>query len=281
MSTSRFTNLVGCSLPVQLAAMGGVGTTELAAAVAAAGGMGMVPAGTQPAAGACGVNFLMPFAPSLEDIAAAAGQCRLAEFFYADPRADVVAAAHGAGALVGWQVGSAAEAVAAAEAGCDYVIAQGTEAGGHVRGSQGLDEVLAQVLAAVRIPVVAAGGIATAERTASVIKAGADAVRVGTRFVVSPESGAHPEYVRMVLASGADDTVLTKWFSDGWPNAPHRVLRSSVAAAQMTGWRATVPPYRGVDRDPSDMAMYAGMGVGLVNRSEPAAEVVTDLVRLL
>lgn len=281
MSTSRFTNLVGCSLPVQLAAMGGVGTTELAAAVAAAGGMGMVPAGTQPAAGACGVNFLMPFAPSLEDIAAAAGQCRLAEFFYADLRADVVAAAHGAGALVGWQVGSAAEAVAAAEAGCDYVIAQGTEAGGHVRGSQGLDEVLAQVLAAVRIPVVAAGGIATAERTASVIKAGADAVRVGTRFVVSPESGAHPEYVRMVLASGADDTVLTKWFSDGWPNAPHRVLRSSVAAAQMTGWRATVPPYRGVDRDPSDMAMYAGMGVGLVNRSEPAAEVVTDLVRLL
>src|SRR5229473_1767706 len=157
VSTSRFTNLVGCTLPVQLAAMGGVGTTELATAVAAAGGLGMVPAGTQPAAGSCGVNFLMPFAPSLEDIAAAAGQCRVVEFFYADPRPDVVSAAHGAGALAGWQVGSAAEAVEAEKAGCDYVVAQGTEAGGHVWGSQPLDQLLAEVVSKVRLPVVAAG----------------------------------------------------------------------------------------------------------------------------
>ena len=281
MSVTRLTNLVGCTVPVQLAAMGGVGTTELAAAVAGAGGLGMVPAGTQPAPGACGVNFLMPFSPSLDDVAAAARQCRVVEFFYADPRADVVAAAHGAGALAGWQVGSAAEAMAAEEAGCDYVVAQGTEAGGHVRGSQRLDHVLAQVLSSVRIPIIAAGGIATADRAAAVIRSGADAVRVGTRFVASPESGAHREYVRMLLAATADDTVLTEWFSDGWPNAPHRVLQSSLAAAQKTGWRATVPPYRGVDRDPSDMAMYAGMGVGAVTVSQPAAQVVADLVRLL
>jgi NAD(P)H-dependent flavin oxidoreductase YrpB (nitropropane dioxygenase family) len=281
MSVTRLTNLVGCTVPVQLAAMGGVGTTELAAAVAGAGGLGMVPAGTQPAPGACGVNFLMPFSPSLDDVAAAARQCRVVEFFYADPRADVVAAAHGAGALAGWQVGSAAEAMAAEEAGCDYVVAQGTEAGGHVRGSQRLDHVLAQVLSSVRIPTIAAGGIATADRAAALIRSGADAVRVGTRFVASPESGAHLEYVRMLLAATADDTVLTEWFSDGWPNAPHRVLQSSVAAAQKTGWRATVPPYRGVDRDPSDMAMYAGIGVGAVTVSQPAAQVVGDLVRLL
>src|SRR5579859_3074274 len=212
--------------------MGGVGTTELASAVAAAGGLGMVPAGTQPAAGACGVNFLMPFGPSLHDIAAAARQSRVVEFFYAEPRADVVSAAHDAGALVGWQVGSAAEAVAAQKAGCDYVVAQGTEAGGHVRGSQGLDELLAQVRSSVRIPIIAAGGIATAERAAAVIRSGADAVRIGTRFVVSPESGAHPDYVRMLLAATAEDTMLTEWFSDGWANAPHRVLRSSVSAAQ-------------------------------------------------
>jgi nitronate monooxygenase len=281
MSSTLFTNLVGCTLPVQLAAMGGVGTTELAAAVAGAGGLGMVPAGTQPAAGACGVNILMPFNTSVDDLAEAARQCRVLEFFYGDPRADFVGAAHGGGALAGWQVGSAAEAVAAEEAGCDYVVAQGTEAGGHVRGSERLDEVLAQVLSSVRIPVVAAGGIATADRVAAVIRSGADAVRVGTRFVASPESRAHPDYVRMLLAATADDTVLTEWFSDGWPDAPHRVLQSSVAAAQKTGWRATVPPYRGVDRDPSDMAMYAGMGVGAVTVSEPAAQVVADLVRLL
>jgi len=281
MSPTRFTNLVGCTLPVQLAAMGGVGTTELANAVAAAGGLGMVPAGTQPGAAACGVNFLMPFDPSLDDIAAAASQCRVVEFFYSDPRADVVTAAHAAGAIAGWQVGSVAEAVAAEKVGCDYVVAQGTEAGGHVRGSQNLDDLLAQVLLSVRIPIVAAGGIATAERTAALIGSGADAVRVGTRFVASPESGAHPEYVRMVLAAASIDTTLTEWFSDGWANAPHRVLRSCVTAAQKTGWKATVPPYRGVDRDPSDMAMYAGMGVGDVNSRQPAAEVVADLVRLL
>ena len=215
MSKGRFTSLVGCTVPVQLAAMGGIGTTELAAAVAGAGGLGMVPAGTQPAAEPCGVNFLMPFSPSLDDITAAAGQRQVVEFFYADPRADVVSAAHGAGAVAGWQVGSVAEAVAAEKAGCDYVVAQGTEAGGHVRGSQRLDDLLAQVLSSVRIPVVAAGGIATAERTAALIRSGADAVRVGTRFVASPESGAHPDYIRMVLAATADDTVLTEWFSDG------------------------------------------------------------------
>lgn len=281
MTSRRFTDLVGCAVPIQLAAMGGVGTTELASAVASAGGLGMVPAGTQTAEGACGVNFLMPFAPSLDDIATSARQSRVVEFFYANPRADVVAAAHRAGAVAGWQVGSAAEAVAAEKAGCDYVVAQGTEAGGHVRGNQSLDDLLAQVRSSVRIPIVAAGGIATAERTAAVVRAGADAVRVGTRFVASPESGAHPEYVRMLLAATADDTVLTEWFSDGWANAPHRVLQSSVAAAQKTGWKATVPPYRGIDRDPRDMAMYAGRGVGDINRSQPAAEVVADLVRLL
>lgn len=64
--STRFTDLVGCALPVQLAAMGAVGTTELAAAVMAAGGLGMVPHGVAPVAGACGVNFLVPFGPSPE-----------------------------------------------------------------------------------------------------------------------------------------------------------------------------------------------------------------------
>src|SRR5258708_17475797 len=113
MSATRFTNLVGCALPVQLAAMGGVGTTELANAVAAAGGLGMVPAGTQPGAAACGVNFLMPFDPSLDDIAAAASQCRVVEFFYSDPRADVVTAAHATVPISGWQAGSVAQALPA------------------------------------------------------------------------------------------------------------------------------------------------------------------------
>jgi nitronate monooxygenase len=282
MSTStRFTDLVGCELPLQLAAMGGVGTTELAAAVASAGGFGMVPGGAESAAGPCGVNFLMPFVPSLDEIREAAGGFRVVEFFYDDPRPDVVQAARDGGALTGWQVGSAAEAVAAEKCGCDFVVAQGVEAGGHVRGEQPLDQVLAEVLAAVRAPVVAAGGVATAERFAELMRQGADAVRVGTRFLTAPECGAHPEYARRLLGASGTDTLLTEWFGEDWEGAPHRVLRSAFDAAQASGWRSPVPPTREEQRDPADMAMYAGTGVGAVTAAEPAAEVVRDLVRLL
>jgi NAD(P)H-dependent flavin oxidoreductase YrpB (nitropropane dioxygenase family) len=275
-----FTKLVGCELPIQLAAMGGVGTTELAGAVAAAGGFGMVPSPTAPAAGACGINYLMPFVPSPEEVTEAARDVRVVEFFYADPRADLVAAAHRAGALAGWQVGSAAEAISAAGVGCDYVVAQGIEAGGHVRGKQPLDEVLGQVLAAVRIPVLAAGGIATGERVAGLIRAGAAGVRVGTRFISTPESGAHPDYVQALIAASGDDTVITEWFGEGWEHAPHRVLRSCLTAAEKSGWRATMPPTKDAVHI-RDHAMYAGMGVGEVTGVQPAADVVRDLVRLL
>src|SRR4051812_16959232 len=261
--------------------MGRVGTTELAAAVASAGGLGMVPNGAEPAPGACGTNFLMPFEPSAEDVRAAAEQCRIVEFFYDDPRTELVEAAHAGGALAGWQGGSAAEAGAAEGGGCDLVAAQGREARRHVRGTQPLDEVLPDALAAVQVPVVAAGGVATAERFAELMRAGADGVRVGTRFLVAPESGAHPEYVRRLLAAGGDETVLTEWFGEGWEDAPHRVLRSALDAARKGGGRGVPPPAPEDDRDPSDMAMYAGTGVGHVTSAEPAATVVADLVRLL
>jgi NAD(P)H-dependent flavin oxidoreductase YrpB (nitropropane dioxygenase family) len=277
----RFTSLVGCDLPVQLAAMGGVGSTELASAVAGAGGLGMVPNGTEPGARPCGVNFLVPFVPSLEEITATARQVPVIEFFYGEPRADLVNAARAGSAAVGWQVGSGAEAAAAELAGCDYVVAQGTEAGGHVRGRLPLQAVLAEVRDSVRIPIVAAGGIATAEHVLAAMRSRADAVRVGTRFVTCPESGAHPDYIARLIAASAEDTILTEWYCDGWPDAPHRVLRSALDAAQASGWRGTIPPRRGVDRPPGDMAMYAGRGVGDVRKSEPAADVVRDLVRLL
>lgn len=280
MRTS-FTELVGCDVPIQLAAMGGIGTTELAAAVAGAGGLGMVPSSTEPAAGPSGINFLVPFAPNTDAIEEAVRGARVGEFFYGEPRRDLVAAVHRAGAVAGWQVGSAAEAEKAVEAGCDYVVAQGTEAGGHVRGGQRLDVVLAEVLDRVRVPVLAAGGIATSERVAELVARGAAGARVGTRFAASAESGAHPDYVRALLQASGEDTTLTTWFGEGWEDAPHRVLRKALEAARASGWRATVPPYRGVDRDVRDMAMYSGTGVGAVTRVEPAALIVADLVSLL
>jgi NAD(P)H-dependent flavin oxidoreductase YrpB (nitropropane dioxygenase family) len=263
--------------------MGGVGTTELATVVARAGGLGMVRNhGFTPPSGVGGTNFLMPFLPPIDRVAGAASASAIVEFSYGDPRADFVKAVHRQGALAGWQVGCAAEARAAEECGCDYVVAQGIEAGGHVRGTEPLEQLLASVRGAVAVPVLAAGGIATAERFAEVMRLGADGARVGTRFVVCYESRAHPRYVEAILeATGEDATVLTQWFSEGWENAPHRVLTSALEAARQSGWRSPTPPHRDVERDPGDMAMYAGTGVSGITSTGPAADAVADLVRLL
>ena len=166
-----------------------------------------------------GVNFLLPFLdPDAVDLAAS--RARLVEFFYGDPDSDLVNRGHAAGALVAWQVGSVSEASAAAEAGCDVIVAQGTEAGGHVRGKLALFPLLEQVLGMVGVPVVAAGGISTGRTVAAALAAGADAVRVGTRFAAARESAAHPDYVEALLRAAGEDTVLTEAFGVDWPRRP-------------------------------------------------------------
>jgi nitronate monooxygenase len=202
---TRFTDLVGCSAPLQLAGMGGgVGTPELASAVARAGGLGMIgPALSseelrvsldglrEDPPGVIGVNFLMPFLEGAA-VEVSASRARVVEFFYGDPDAELVRTVHEGGALASWQVGSVAEARAAVQAGCDLVVAQGTEAGGHVRGRLGLLPLLGEVLEAVEVPVVAAGGMGTSRGVAAALAAGAAGVRVGTRFVAAAESGSTP-----------------------------------------------------------------------------------------
>jgi NAD(P)H-dependent flavin oxidoreductase YrpB (nitropropane dioxygenase family) len=197
--------------------------------------------------------------------------------------------------ICGWQVGSVDEAKAAVDAGCRYVIAQGMEAGGHVRGHVPLTELLPSVRAAVDVPIVAAGGIGNADAVRAAIALGADAVRVGTRFVATRESYAHPDYIDALVAARTDDSVLTEAFGVGWPNAPHRVLRSSIDAAIAAptdvvgetkapgGELVPVPrfgassPNRDMTGDISAMALYAGRSVGSVDRIMTAAEVVAEL----
>jgi NAD(P)H-dependent flavin oxidoreductase YrpB (nitropropane dioxygenase family) len=308
MLTTSFMKLVGARMPIQLASMPGVATPELVAAVADAGGLGMLGASMLPPAaleemldalhrrtrGAFGVNFLMPFFDA-GGLAIAASRSRLVEFFYGDPDGALVERAHAGGALAGWQVGSVSEAVAAERAGCDYVVAQGTEAGGHVRGATSLLPLLSQVLDAVRVPVVAAGGIATARTLAAVLACGAGAARMGTRFVAASESGAHPAYVDALLAASAADTCLTEAFCGMWPDALHRVLRSAVDTAktltdEVVGELhyagqvmpiprlSVIPPTIGTTGRIDAMALYAGESVEHVTSVRPAAEIIAELV---
>lgn len=309
MLATPFTDLVGCSAPIQQAGMGGVSTPALASAVAGAGGLGMLAGVMLPAdalaalldampdagRGAIGVNFLMPFLEDRNAVDAAASRARVVEFFYGDPDPGLVDIVHGHGALAFWQVGAAAEAEAAVDAGCDAVVVQGTEAGGHVRGNVSLFPLLAAVLDRIDVPVVAAGGIATARDVAAALAAGAGAVRVGTRFVATEESDAHPRYVAALISAGAEDTVLTDAYAGMWPGAPHRVLRSCIDAAvahggdvvgEMRIGAETMPvprfsaptPSRSTSGDIDAMALYAGESVGAVRAVMPAAAVVAELI---
>jgi NAD(P)H-dependent flavin oxidoreductase YrpB (nitropropane dioxygenase family) len=94
----------------------------------------------------------------------------LVEFFYVEPDAALSARVHEGGALAAWQVGSLDEAQRAVDAGCDFIVAQVTEAGGHVRGQVSLLPLLDTVLDAVAVPVVAAGGIRTPRSMAAVLR---------------------------------------------------------------------------------------------------------------
>jgi nitronate monooxygenase len=240
-----------------------------------------------------GVNFLMPFFDRAV-FDAVAPRVALTEWYWGPPDPVLVAAAHDADALAAWQVGSVDEARAAADAGCDLIVVQGVEAGGHVRGTVGLLPLLDAVLDAVEPPVVAAGGIGTARGLAAVLAAGASAARIGTRFVATYESGAHPGYQQSLVAANADDTVLTEAYSVGWPDAPHRVLRSAVEAAEALAGEfagdagtereplsiprfAVRPPNRETRGDIDAMALYAGQSVGAVKAITSAADVVREL----
>ena len=149
--------------------------------------------------GVVGVNFLMPFLDH-DAVAAAATRARVVEFFYGEPDAALVNTVHRGGALACWQVGSVAEAVAAARAGCDLVVAQGTEAGGHVRGRTGLLPLLGAVLDAVDVPVVAAGGIGTARAMAAALACRGSFARP-VRF--TRRSGSHDEVPRAPRPTGS------------------------------------------------------------------------------
>src|SRR5207248_11786187 len=164
----------------------------------------------------------MPFL-DLEAVALAAEKSRVVEFFYGDPDAELVEVVHNMVALASWQVGSLEEATAAAGAGCDIIVAQGKEAGGHVRGDETMSTFL-QALTDLATPIVAAGGIGSEREVVQALDSPASAVRIGTRFLAATESGAHPAYVDALIAATAADTEITEEFAVGWPNAPARVL---------------------------------------------------------
>ncbi|MGL4609600.1 MAG: NAD(P)H-dependent flavin oxidoreductase [Trueperaceae bacterium] len=211
---------------------------------------------------------------------------------------------HNAGAKVIQLVTSTTEAKEAERAGADALVVQGWEAGGHVRSEIALMSLLPNIVDSVKLPVIAAGGIADGRGIAAALALGASGVWLGTRFLVVEESGFHEVYKQKVIDSSESDTVRTFLFDSGWPNAPHRVLRNSTidtwekAGQPQFGHRpnegekiAQGPDNSSILRYDEDspkrdmrgnieaMALYAGQSVGLVNKTQKARDIVKDLIQ--
>lgn len=244
--SNPLTRLLGCDVPVLLAGMGGVAHWELAAAVANAGGFGMLGMVREPVSlitsevTALRAATHRPFAVNLipsataPDLLDAQISCCLylavpAFTFFWDVVPRAVDRVKRAGALVLHQVGSLEAAHQAEAAGADVLIAQGVGAGGHVHGRRPTLDLTAEILAQTRLPVVASGGLATGADLAKALTLGASGIQCGTAFLATAESFAHPYHKDRVVQAQSGDTVLTDVFVLNWPKgAAVRVLQNSV-----------------------------------------------------
>jgi nitronate monooxygenase len=306
--------LLGCDLPIVLAGTGGVARSELVAAVTAAGGFGFLGMVREsPAlitaeverlhatgAGRFGVNIIPAATPPdllARQVDAIIALRVPAVTLFWDIDAPLVGRLRDAGITVVYQVGSAREAQAAERAGAQATIAQGREAGGHVRGDTPLQSLLPAVRAAVDVPVLAAGGLSTGTDLVAALALGAEGVVLGTALLAAEESFAHRYHKQRLLSAVAGDTLLTDLFHINWPRgAKVRVLSSAVTVGgrgnDIEGVRvpigdedgrpiylfSTDSPLRCTTGDLESMALYAGTGVGSIGAIRTAGSIIGDIV---
>ena len=294
----------GMTVPIVAAPMAGVSTGRLAAAVSAAGGLGMLGLGPTSTpqrvreqcavareAGPFGVG-LMAWALAQDDalVDVVAGEAPALVSVSYGPYARWVAPLQSAGIVVATQVGTLAEAVAAEQAGIDVLVARGGEGGGHGRDDVGTLPLLQAVLDAVQVPVLAAGGIGTARGLAAVLAAGAAGAWVGTAFLVCTEAATSASARERLLAAADTDTAYGRVFDVGqrlaWPpEYGGRALRNAFfdrwvgREVELAGDDLAAAGLRAA-REHGDLdvaCVYAGQGVGLLRAERAAADVVADL----
>ena len=290
-----------------LAGMGGVSYQRVVAAVSDAGGFGTLGAATMSSeqldAEMRGVRELTD-KPFGVDLLAALPERMVddahkvveggASLFVAGlgvPR-DVIKVLHDGNVLVASMCGKVRHAIAAVEAGCDFVIAQGTEAGGHT-GTVATMPLVPQIVDAVgeRVPVVAAGGIFDGRGLAAAIALGAAGVWLGTRFIATPEARAVTGYKDALLRAHEDDTVISRGFTgktlrairNQWTQYieehpeelskfPEQMGKAVAANALHLGGDEKTPV------DPDKECYPSGQGVGAIDELVPAGEIVRRIV---
>lgn len=307
--------LLGIEHPIVQAPIGTAAVPQLAAAVSNAGALGtlaltwasdvagMVRETAVLTGRPFGGNFVLEWDQHRRLDEALEAGLRIVSLTWGDP-SGYVERVHQAGGIVMHTVGSAEEARRAVAAGVDTVVAQGWEAGGHVRGSVAtLPLVPAVVDAVAPVPVIAAGGIADARGVKAVLALGAQAAWLGTRFLLAAETPVHQEYRRRLTAACETDA---HWYANlyevGWPDAPHRALQNSTASAWEDAGRpapggrpgegeeiarrasgepivrySSALPLEGATGDIEALSLWAGQSVGIARQVRTAAEIVTEL----
>ncbi|HWE65863.1 MAG TPA: nitronate monooxygenase [Acidimicrobiales bacterium] len=305
---TRLTELLGVEHPVMLAGMGGVSYSELVTAVSAAGGFGCLGASTmgnekmeeeisavrKATDKPFGVDLLtaMPGGMSEQVQMIIEGGATAFVAGLGVPT-EVVDQCHRNNVIVVSMCGKVEHAVRAVEAGCDLVVAQGTEAGGHT-GQVASFPLIPQIVDAVgdRVPVVAAGGIFDGRGLAAALALGADGIWVGTRFIATPEARGVLGYKEKLLSSREDQTTVSRAYSgktmrvvrnaytDHFESHPEELkkfpeqlgLAYSSGVMHLGGDSFT----DGVDVDQE--CYPAGQGVGAISELVPAGELVRRFV---
>jgi enoyl-[acyl-carrier protein] reductase II len=305
---TKLTEMLGIEHPVMLAGMGGVSYAPLVAAVSEAGGFGCLGASTMTpqqmveeirdvrrrTSRPFGVDLLTAMPGGIED------QVRQlieegASVFVAGlgVPSEVVDLCHDANVLVVNMCGKVEHARRAVAAGCDLVVAQGTEAGGHT-GQVATMPLVPQIVDAVgdEVPVVAAGGIFDGRGLAAALALGAAGVWVGTRFIATPEARAVPGYKERLIEAREDSTVISRAYS----GKTMRVLRNGYTSyfeqhpeelqpfpAQLSrsvgdnAWHlGGGPETAGIEGDKEGYP--AGQGTGAIRELVPAGELVRRFV---
>ncbi|HEY8081425.1 MAG TPA: nitronate monooxygenase [Acidimicrobiales bacterium] len=308
MLTTRLTEALKIDHPVMLAGMGGVSYSALAAAVSNAGGFGCLGASTMSEAkmvdeiSATRASTDMPFGVDL--LTAMPGDLVHSVELVIEGGASafvaglgvpskVVDLCHEHGLLVVSMCGKVEHARRAVDAGCDLVVAQGTEAGGHT-GTVATFPLVPMIVDAVgaQVPVVAAGGIFDGRGLAASLSLGADGIWVGTRFIATPEARGIPGFKDRILESKEDGTIVSRAFS----GKTMRVIKNDTTEYYEKNPSALKPfpdqlgvSFRagtfhlGGDEsttgvDPAKEGYPAGQAVGAIDELVPAGELVASMV---
>jgi nitronate monooxygenase len=311
-------DLLGIDVPIVQGPIGSASVAALAAEVSEAGALGTIALSwTKPEEVAALVddvrartdrpfhaNILLEWPPEQRLEAVLEAGVKIVSLTWGDP-SPYVDRVHDAGALLIGVARTAEEAKRFAANGVDAICAQGWEAGGHVGSELATLALVPAVVDVVgSVPVLAAGGIVDGRGIAASLALGAQGVWLGTRFLLAEETPVHADYREHLLrASGEDAVYATDLFNVGWEHAPHRALRNSTrerweaagspppgarpgegetVAARADGTPiarySSAMPVAGIDGDIEALSMWSGQGIGLVDRVQPAAEIVRELV---